>query len=374
MLSRARLVQIEWKKETAEPVSGGVDITVQFNPQTLKLTYANENKGGDQPKGSSKQFTGKSTTKLAVELLFDTTHTDDDVRRWTARVGYFIKPKEQPGQNNKQVPPGVRFEWGTFRFDGVIDSLQETLDYFSENGTPLRSSLSLSMTQQDIVFPERSTGKLGKALGEPGKAPLNAARANDNVQGMAGREGKSKDWKAIAAANNIDDPLRLPAGKLLDLNAGAGAGLRVGGGAGVAAGISAGAGIGGQLGFSAGLGGGVGFSAGAGAGISGGAGIGGGVGVGASASVGISGGIGAGVSAGAGVGGGAGVGAGIGGAAGFRAGAGAAAGFTGTAGFGVGAGATATLRGSAGAGIGANARAGLSGGARGGSITGRVRR
>jgi hypothetical protein len=379
-LKKAVMFEVRWKKKESppEPVQGGNSIDVQFNPQTLKLTYATESKGDNQSKGASQQFVGSGTTKLAVELLFDNTQSgkDVDVRQKTDKVAYFMRPKPQPNQKTKTAPPGVVFQWGTFKFAGIMDSLQVSLDYFSETGVPLRATLSLGMTGIDTILPDQPDSA---TAGQPGTRPMEAARAGDSVPKAAGRAGKSSDWKSIAAANNVDDPLRLPTGRLLDLNAGVGAGLSVGGGIGAAAGIGAGVGIGGQVGFSAGLGGGVGFSAGlgggvgfsaglgggvgfsAGAGISGGIGVGagasagvsGGFGAGISAGAGVSGGFGAGISAGAGISGGAGVGAGVGGAAGFRVGAGGGAGFSGTAGFGVGTGASATLRGSAGAGAGA---------------------
>ncbi|SEQ07212.1 hypothetical protein [Nitrosomonas ureae] len=356
MLNKAKLFEIKWEDGKPEPtnLNGSNDIEVQFNPQTLKLTYANENKGGDQAGGSAKQFVGKSTTKLSVELFFDTTQQGTDVRYWTAKVGYFIRAQAQSQQSDKKIPPGIRFEWGTFNFPGIVDSLQETLDYFSEEGVPLRATLALGITRQDIVFPtEQGTGKPGVGFtGQPGKAPLDVVRGNGNGSGdsmpkMLGRNGgNSSNWKAIAAANNIDNPLRLKPGTLLNLNAGASAGAGVSLGAQGA--ISASARISGGIGFSAGLGGGVGFGAdagagiGASAGISASAGIGGGISAGASASAGIN--AGTGFNARRGIGGGASIGAsgGIGGStrANIRASAGAQAGISGRAsaggGFGAG--------------------------------------
>jgi hypothetical protein len=380
MLAKAQLVEIKWdaKQKQADKVPGGKTVVVHFNPQTLKLTYANENKGGDQPGGNAKQFVGSGTSKLAIELLFDTTESNGDVRKVTSDVAYFIQAQPQQNQKNKRVPPGIQFEWGTFIFRGVVDSMQETLEYFSEEGIPMRATVSLGISRQDIEFlfgtaapPTPSGAPAGAAGGNPGVEPLTPAGPGDSVQRMAGRNGNSADWRAIAAANNIDDPLRLSAGALVNLNAGAavgvsggaGIGIGVGGGASVSAGASAGAaaglsaGGGAAVGFSAGLGGGVGFSAGAGAGagIGGGAsaGIGGGVGAGAGA------GFGAGASAGAGLGASAGLGVGAGGSAslGFGAGAGAGAGAdfgaSASAGFGAagGAGAGLTLGGSAGGGF-----------------------
>ena len=321
MLQKAKLVEVRWNGSEARSVNGRNDIEVQFNPQTLRLTYSNENRSGNQPGGSARQFIGSGVTKLTVELLFDTTQSGSDVRWWTAKIGYFIRAEQPRGaRGNTRTPPGVSFEWGTFKLAGVVDSLQETLDYFAEDGTPLRATVSLGITRQDIVFPTDAAGRPeDSGRGRPGTAPLNTVRSGDSLPQAAGREGRSSDWKAIAAANNVDNPLRLQAGSLLNLNPAAGAGSSAGGGlgAGIGAGggLSAGGGVGGQVGFSAGLGGGVGFSTGAGGGFGASAGTGGGFG----ASAGVGGGFGASASAG-GTGG-------ASGSAGFTGAAGASAGF-----------------------------------------------
>jgi hypothetical protein len=347
MVAKARLVEIKWdaKQKQAEKVSGGKNVEVQFNPQTLKLSFANENKGGDQPAGGSKQFVGNGTSKLSVELVFDTTEEtrEDrrDVRRRTEEVAYFLLAKEQTNKNNKRVPPGISFEWGSFIFRGVVDAMEETLEYFSEEGIPLRATVSLSLSRQDIEFLFGEAGKagggtpgVGAGSGAPGTTPLEQARPGDSVQRMAGRNGNSSAWKAIAAANNIDDPLRLSAGALLNMNASVSAGFGAAAGLGAGAGLSAGAGVsagaGGSAGISAGAGGAVGFSAGlgGGAGFSAGAGGGAGAGLGASAGGGASAGLSAGAGGGIGVSGGVGLsaGAGVNAGVGISAGAGVSAG------------------------------------------------
>jgi Contractile injection system tube protein len=85
MLSKAKLVEIKWDDMRKDAVKGDPsrDVEVHFNPQSLKVSYANENKGGDQPGGSSKQFVGSGTSKLAVELVFDTSQSGQDVRKVT---------------------------------------------------------------------------------------------------------------------------------------------------------------------------------------------------------------------------------------------------------------------------------------------------
>jgi hypothetical protein len=216
----AKLVQIKLGAKQ-EAVSGAKTVTVQFNPATLRLSYSNQNKGGDQPGGVGTQFLGRGTTRLSVELFFDTSESGDDVRRKSEELAFFLRPDESVRDANRRAPPGVRFEWGAFLFKGVVQSMDETLDYFSEGGRPLRATISLTLQQQDIRIEfgraGAEAGPGGGPGGVPGADPMEPARPDDTLQRMAARAGDSAGWKAIAEANNIDDPLRLAAGQLLNV-------------------------------------------------------------------------------------------------------------------------------------------------------------
>jgi Contractile injection system tube protein len=213
-------------------------VTVQFNPQTLKVTLSNQNAGGSQPGGSSTQFVGQGTTKLTLELWFDVTLPrpagDDpggDVRNLTREIAYFMTPQEVTrGSERGLLPPGVLFHWGTFLFKGTVDSMDETLELFSEDGKPLRAGVNLSLSKQDLKFEFGAAGKGANpaGLGRPGGGgfgglpgagtqPLQMARAGETVQAAAARAGIG-DWKAVAVANGIENPRRVAPGALLDLS------------------------------------------------------------------------------------------------------------------------------------------------------------
>ncbi|MCB9434495.1 MAG: peptidoglycan-binding protein [Ardenticatenaceae bacterium] len=223
------MTELEWNGNSnipSRPKDGGKAFDVQFNPESLKVNFANQKAGGDQPGGSPIQFVGSGTTKLALELFFDVTvpvsegkKVVNDVRTLTADIAYFMKANTAvEGQTNAIVPPGIRFHWGTFLFDGVMDSMDETLEYFSEKGYPLRATVSISLSRQEILYnrPE----PVDPAGNSPaGTQTMQPARAGDSLPKMAGRSGKQNDWKKIAAANDIENPRQLPAGTLVNLNA-----------------------------------------------------------------------------------------------------------------------------------------------------------
>lgn len=247
---------------------------VQFNPESLKVAFANQVAtpagAGDQKGTPARQFVGAGTTKLSLQLWFDVSapmptgeKTETDVRKLTAKVAYFITPKQE---GDKFVPPAVRFIWGSFQFDGIMESMEESLEFFSSDGRPLRASVTVNLTQQKITeFTFRPTTPGDSP--SPGTRPLTQATDGSNVQKEADKQGKGDKWQDIAAANNIENPRMLQPGQLLDMNASVSAGVSFGGSASLTGGVSAQAGITAQGGVSLGDGAG---SAGIGAGVSGG--------------------------------------------------------------------------------------------------------
>ena len=86
-------------------------------------------------------------------MWFDVTSLgpgEDDVRRLTQRVAYFITPERIKADPPQYVPRAVRFLWGSFQFDGVMESLVETLELFSPEGKPLRASVGIVISRQEI--------------------------------------------------------------------------------------------------------------------------------------------------------------------------------------------------------------------------------
>jgi hypothetical protein len=217
-------------------------VHVQFNPETLKVSFANQIKtDGNQQGTSSNLYVGQGTTKMSVQLWFDVTAPLreefeeykglTDVRELTRKVSYFITPtdvqvKNEKGENEtRHIPPGVRFIWGSFQFDGIMESLEESLEFFSPEGKPLRASVSLSLSQQKIDFIIRDTSKdqpPGAATpggAPPGTSPLAEALSGSSLQQLAAGMGKAAEWQRIARNNGIENPRRLRPGQLIDMSA-----------------------------------------------------------------------------------------------------------------------------------------------------------
>lgn len=265
----------ELKKAKIRSLSGQtIELEVHFNPATLVYTVENaSSQQAADPK--RRQTVAHFTGKLTMDLQFDTTDNGDDVRKSTHKLASLMKASAdaqlqagaaQKGGTPPQAQPVVQFEWGVYSFRGTLDSFRETLDFFSGNGVPLRALVSISMSQQDIVFDDAAD-----TAPVPVSGSLVPTSAGDSALSAATRGGAPSAARQLASDNGLES-LRFTGGASLQVNAG----VQLNAAAGFAASASAGAGLG--------------ISGGAGLGVSAGAGIsaGGGAVFGAKASAGVS--------------------------------------------------------------------------------------
>lgn len=232
-MEKAKLIEMRFDdKGVAQelPAGEGKQVEVQFNPETLKVSFANQlqtpSNSGDNSAGSAqRQYVGAGSTKLSLTLWFDVSaatdekHRVDDVRRLTQEVIYFMTPKEALADPKQFAPPAVRFLWGQFKFDGMVDSLEESLEFFSSEGKPLRASIALGLSQQAILKVEYgAAGSLPGRSSAPGTQPLTSAPAGGSLQGLAAAAGAGVDWQSIARANGIENPRLLAPGQLVNFN------------------------------------------------------------------------------------------------------------------------------------------------------------
>jgi Contractile injection system tube protein len=190
----------------------GRTVNVHFNPVSLKHTI--ENTLEDSSGGSAKQYVKQSTAKLKMELVFDTTHDGSDIRRITDQIAQFLQPDTQ------KVPPIVLFEWGVYKFQGMLESFDETLDFFSSNGMPLRAAVNISLSSQDKVFENSQYSSFDQQNSlTPDVVDVAAPSApsgGSNGQAataLATRGGDGRAGRAIATANGLET-MRFASGPL----------------------------------------------------------------------------------------------------------------------------------------------------------------
>jgi hypothetical protein len=233
---------------------------VHFNPTTLQISIANtlEDKGQGKEK---KQYVTKSSAKLSMDLIYDSTHDGTDVRLQTGKIAKLMEPAKREGDN--AAPPSVvLFEWGSFKFQGLVESYKETIDFFAPTGVPLRASINLTLASQDKVFESLSQGSDSKF--EP--LVQNLATSSESLTDVATQAGNPNAARAIAANNGLES-IRFPAGAIalsaeIQLSpaaafasgqAGLNAGFGISGGGNLAIGGQASAGIAASEGAFAGL-------------------------------------------------------------------------------------------------------------------------
>lgn len=195
--------------------------------------------------------TGGGRTELDLDLLFDvalagSTIQSQDVRTLTSPLWELAENQRQPQAYGK--PPLVRFVWGkSWNIPGVIVAVAERLESFTTTGSPKRSWLRMRLrrvTEQAAARPAAQTGTLVKDVADAipmggdarsmppevfqtlgdGMRPTQAAGpeevslAAERLDEVAFRfYGDASLWRLIAAFNGIVDPLRMEAGKLVEL-------------------------------------------------------------------------------------------------------------------------------------------------------------
>lgn len=160
---------------STEGAPEGEPLPLDFNPESLRIQINPVLRNNTAKGGSDQSANGRSTSTLSFEATFDNTGPpraplapsgggisasvnfsvgvsvggDDelDVRRKTGRIASWVSgPREVADARAVQV----EFRWGRMRWRGVISSFSETLDYFSPEGTPLRSKVSLTLTEATV--------------------------------------------------------------------------------------------------------------------------------------------------------------------------------------------------------------------------------
>ena len=248
---------------------GGPPFAVQFNPASLEYTITNEFDDRNGNNGA-RQFVKKSSAKLTMTLVFDTTDVGTSVRDVTANIASLLQPAQD---GSKKAAPKIQFGWGTYSFNGVAEQFKETIDFFSADGVPLRSSVALTLSSQEVEFQSNKSPSPAvdrSAQPDPVSAPAGASAAD-----VSNALGDPRAARAIADANGASS-LRFGGnaafgvGGSVTLSAAAAFSVGASANVGLSAGIGASAGIGIGIGASAGAGIGIGASAGIGIGAGGG--------------------------------------------------------------------------------------------------------
>ncbi|MDP9093231.1 MAG: hypothetical protein M3N95_09905 [Actinomycetota bacterium] len=105
------------------------------------------------------------------------------------------------------------FEWGPLSYPVKLKSITVTYERFLSDGTPIRAacSLTLQLNREDLP----ATNPSSRA--EPGSSSHSIVQGDSLPTLATATYGHPRHWRAIAEANDIDDPLRVRPGRDLYL-------------------------------------------------------------------------------------------------------------------------------------------------------------
>lgn len=185
-------------------------------------------------------YTGGGKTILELSLLFDVSLAgssiqSSDVRDLTGPLWNLAENMQSASSSRR--PPLVRFVWGkSWNIPGIVTAVAERLEDFAADGAPQRSWLSMRLWRVNEESKEPvQAGQLAQALSpaelnlSPGSVPADRVQthvfsASERLDSVAARyypeqtaaQGPAR-WRTLASFNNLQDPLHIPAGFVLQI-------------------------------------------------------------------------------------------------------------------------------------------------------------
>ncbi|KYC43637.1 peptidoglycan-binding protein LysM [Scytonema hofmannii PCC 7110] len=200
-------------------------IEVLFNPTTYAITKSvnwtlPQDANGKSIKSQNYlnaptlSFSGGGSRQLSLDLFFDVTESRfQDVREETNKIVALtriepIKPTPRP--------PTCEVSWGNarpnsdFPFVGVVSSLTQKFTLFRRDGKPVRAELN-------VVFLELLDAEADRRQTDP-EMTTRVVRLGDTLSSIAAEVYQDPtNWRMIAEANGLDNPLDLKIGTSLSI-------------------------------------------------------------------------------------------------------------------------------------------------------------
>ena len=209
--------------------SVGTVHAVMYNPQELKVEQGNNFAEVGIPglNAPPLQYVRGRSRVLTMELFFDTYETGEDVRQYTAPIVRLLDRQPQT-----QAPPVLLFSFGRLQFRCVLVDAAQRYTMFARDGTPVRSTMSVRLQEyvdvqvqvrQGLFFGSPTvTAAADAALNTAqqtlnsvltGSAAVHLTVRGDTLSGIAAAYlGDPGQWRRIADANRLEDPLALVPG------------------------------------------------------------------------------------------------------------------------------------------------------------------
>jgi nucleoid-associated protein YgaU len=202
---------------SGEPGAERGSLAFQFNPKEVTITKQAkwERK---TTKGSTTaappEFSGPEPSKMTLEMFFDATGKQDGsvVKAVETLFSCCVATEKSVGQN-WPTPPVVVLHWGAISsFPAFVTSVSAKFTLFKSDGTPIRAVCSVSLDE----MPGEKFRKQNPTSGSQEVRRVHRTIAGDSLASVAYAEyGDPAAWRALAAFNGIDDPLRVRTGTVL---------------------------------------------------------------------------------------------------------------------------------------------------------------
>ncbi len=204
----------------------GEKIEVQFNPEELSLTHANElqDKPAITSDAAAGSFSNAKPRTLSLKLVFDGT----DVGRASAtggprgptvavRVAQFLTLTHSVVSTSHE-PPYLRITWGSGRIFGSrgfkcrLKTVTTRYTAFNRDGTPLRAELDATFVDSIKDAERRREARMSS----PDVTHHRVVRSGDTLPALC-REiyGSAVHYLRVAAVNGLDDLRALSPGSEL---------------------------------------------------------------------------------------------------------------------------------------------------------------
>lgn len=198
-------------------VSGGEgEILFTFNPEKFSVSKGASWQRASQagaPSAAMPEFTGSNPSRLTVQVFLDATDAaSPTVMADVQRLLDCVVPLQRTIASGKPSPPWVVFGWGTYvSVVSIVTEVKADYTMFRPDGTPIRASVDLTLEEVPVTQPRQN----------PTSGGLDTQRshqvvAGDTLASVAQAEyGSAGRWRSLAAANGIDDPMRVAPGTRL---------------------------------------------------------------------------------------------------------------------------------------------------------------
>ena len=205
------------------PINSGT-IDCQFNPSSLTIVKENEWTHEKSPayNAPTSKFAGGDPATYSLDLFFDTYSQTDadkkDVRFFTNQL--FQLSLRGGGRAMFKVPsdpPTVSFIWGKIvLFSAVVTKVSVTFTMFSADGTPIRAKANVTFKQKEFLGDDLIPAQNPTSRTDPRRTKI--VDSGQRLDQIAYEEYEDpRQWRAIAEANNIDNPFQLSDGQILTI-------------------------------------------------------------------------------------------------------------------------------------------------------------